>query len=294
MAKGRSMDSRELGDFLRVRRRALQPEDVGLPRRARRRTEGLRREDVAELCSMSHDYYARLERGSGLQPSEQMVASLARGLRLDLAERDHLFALAGHRAPRHVARTDHVGPGLMRILDQLADTAAQVMSSTGATLVQTNLARALLGEQTHFTGRARSTVYRWFTDPSSRSIHPPEDHARNGRIYTAQLRRTATAHGPGSPAAGLAAHLRECSAEFAGYWDDHEVGLTHTETKRFTHPIVGELDLHCQILLDPDQEQVLLVFTATPGTEDYERLRLLGVLGTQHLEPVQPGSSQPG
>lgn len=280
------MDSHELGSFLRTRRRALQPEDVGLPRRARRRTEGLRREDVAELSAMSHDYYARLERGSGLQPSEQMVAALARGLRLSLAERDHLFALAGHRAPRHVSRSDHVSPGLMRILDQLTDTAAQVMSGSGETLVQTDLARALLSEQTQHTGLARSAVYRWFTNPSSRNIHPPEDHPRHGRIYTAQLRRTATAHGPGSPTADLAAHLRNCSAEFATYWDDHEIGLTHTESKRFTHPLVGELDLHCQSLLDPDQEQALLVFTATPGTHSHQRLQLLGVLGTQRLEPT--------
>lgn len=280
------MDSDELGDFLRTRRRALQPEDVGLPRRARQRTEGLRREEVAELSAMSHDYYAHLERGSGLQPSEQMVASLARGLRLSLAERDHLLALAGHRAPRHVVRSDHVSPGLMRILDQLADTAAQVMSCTGETLVQTDLARALLGEQTQHTGPARSAMYRWFTDPSSRSIYPLEDHPRHGRIFTAQLRRTVTAQGPGSPAADLAAHLGACSTEFTAYWAGHEIGLTHSESKRFIHPLVGDLELHCQSLLDPDQGQALLVFTATPGTESHQQLRLLGVLGTQRLGPL--------
>lgn len=266
--------------------KALQPEDVGLPRRARRRTDGLRREEVAELSGKSTDYYARLERGSGLNPSEQMVDSIARGLRLTLAERDHLFALAGHRAPRHVPRSDHISPGLMRILDRLDDTPAQVMGSLGETLVQTDLARALLGEQTQFTGMARSAVYRWFSDPCARDIHPREDHPRHGRIYTAQLRRTATVHGPRSPAANLATQLRGCSAEFAAFWDDHEVGLAHTDAKRFAHPLVGDLDLHCQSLLDPDQEQALLVFTATPGTQSQQRLHLLAVLGTQHLEPT--------
>ncbi len=175
----------------------------------------------------------------------------------------------------------------MRILDQLTGTAAQVMSSTGETLVQTDLARALLGEQTQHTGPARSAVYRWFTDLSSRDIHPREDHPRHGRIYAAQLRRTATAHGTGSPAAELAGQLRECSAEFAAYWDGHEIGLSHTESKRFTHRlVVGELDLHCQSLLDPDQEQALLVFTAPPGTQSHLRLQLLGVLGTQRLQPT--------
>lgn len=278
------MDSHELGNFLRSRRRTLQPEDVGLPRRARRRTEGLRREEVAELSAMSSDYYARLERGAGLQPSEQMVTSLARGLRLNLAERDHLFTLAGHLAPRHVARTDHVNPGLMRILDQLTDTPAQVLSATGETLVQTNLARALLGDQTHYSGPARSAVYRWFTDPAARSLHPAAEHPRHGRIYTAQLRRTATRQGPGSPAADLAADLRRRSTEFAAYWNDQEIGISFTESKRFIHPLVGDLDLHCQTLLDPDQEQGLLVFTADPGTESHQRLQLLGVLGTQRLD----------
>lgn len=286
------MDSHGLGEFLRNRRHALQPEDVGLPRRTRRRTEGLRREEVAELSDMSADYYARLERGSGLQPSEQIVASLARGLRLSLPERDHVFVLAGHQAPRHVLRSDHVSPGLMRVLDRLADTPAQVMGNLGETLVQTDPARALLGEQTQYTGRARSAVYRWFTDPASREIYPREDHAHHGRIYTAQLRRTATVHGPTSPAAELAAQLRTVSVEFSAFWDDHEVGLAHTESKRFSHPLVGALDLHCQSLLDPDQEQSLLVFTATPGSPSAQRLGLLAVLGTQRLDEPTIGAAR--
>src|SRR6195952_5103405 len=113
------MDASGVGTFLRIRREALQPEDVGLPRGQRRRTSGLRREEVSALVGMSPDYYARLERGAGPQPSEQMVAAIARGLRLSLAERDHLFALTGHVAPRSTARGDHVGPGLMRVLDRL-------------------------------------------------------------------------------------------------------------------------------------------------------------------------------
>lgn len=237
------MDSRALGEFLRSRRCALQPEDVGLPRRARRRTEGLRREEVAELSAMSTDYYARLERGSGLQPSEQMVAAIARGLRLSLAERDHIFVLAGHRTPPPLLRSEHVSPGLMRILDRLHDTPAQVMGGLGETLAQTDLARALLGEQTQYTGRERSAVYRWFTDPASRGVYLPEDYQMHGRVYAAQLRQSATAHGPGSAAADLAAHLSAVSEEFRTLWGEQEIGLTYTETKRFSHPSVGEMDL---------------------------------------------------
>jgi transcriptional regulator with XRE-family HTH domain len=268
-----------LGVFLRHRRAALQPEDVGLPRGPRRRTSGLRREEVAALVGMSPDYYARLERGAGLQPSEQMVAAIARGLRLSLPERDHLFTLSAHTTPRRTSRTDHVGPALMRVLDRLQDTPAQVMGSLGETLVQTPQAVALLGDQTHYSGPARSAVYRWFTDPTSRDIYLAEDHDVHGRVFTAQLRHAAAGHGPRSEATELARELCERSPEFAAVWADNEIGLNHSEPKRFTHPVVGRLDLHCQTLLDPDTDHTLLVFTATPGTTSHNTLQLLTVLG---------------
>lgn len=277
--EGDGVDLISLGMFLRNRREALQPEDVGLFRGQRRRTSGLRREEVAALVGMSPDYYARIERGAGPQPSEQMVAAIARGLRLSLAERDHLFALAGHASPRRTSRADHVGRALMRVLDRLQDTPAQVMGGLGETLVQTSLAMALLGDQTQYTGPARSVVYRWFTDPSSRDIYLADDHDLHGRTFTAQLRNAATRRGPRSAAADLARELRDRSAEFAAVWDEHEIGLDYTEPKRFTHPEVGRLDLHCQTLLDPATEHALLVFTATPGTASHDTLHLLGVIG---------------
>jgi hypothetical protein len=162
------------------------------------------------------------------------------------------------------------------------------MGNLGETLVQTDLGRALLGRadavHRHGPQRRPPLVHR----PGLTAIYPREDHPRHGRIYTAQLRRTATVHRLRSPAANLAVQLRGCSAEFATFWDNHEVGLAHTEGKRFAHPLVGDLDLHCQSLLDPDQEQALLVFTATPGTQSHQRLQLLAVLGTQHLTPTTP------
>jgi len=268
-----------LGAFLRSRRAALQPEDVGLPRGPRRRTSGLRREEVASLVGMSPDYYARLERGAGLQPSEQMVAAIARGMRLSLPERDHLFTLAGLTTARRTSRTDHVGPALMRVVDRLQDTPAQVMGGLGETLVQTPLAVALLGDQTHYVGPARSVVYRWFTDASSRDIYLAQDHDLHGRTFTAQLRQATARNGPHSAAADLARDLWERSPEFAAVWDQHEVGLSHSEPKRFSHPDVGRLDLHCQTLLDPDNDHALLVFTATPGGASHDTLQLLAVLG---------------
>jgi transcriptional regulator with XRE-family HTH domain len=278
------MDQSDLATFLRSRREALQPHDVGMPRGQRRRTPGLRREEISVLCGMSTDYYSRLERGRGPQPSEQMLAAIARGLRLTLDERDHLFVLAGHNAPARTANSDHVNTGMMRILDQLADTPAQVVTGTGETIVQTPLAVALLGDQTQFTGLARSVVFRWFTDPSERSIYPVGEHSTHSRVYVAHLRGVASREGRSSRAAALVRRLRGESPEFAELWAKHEIGLTYTGQKTIAHSQVGLISLHCQVLVDPDQSQSLLVYTAVPGSEDYAKLRLLSVIGSQQLD----------
>jgi len=284
------MDRAGLAEFLRLRRELLQPEDVGLPRGERRRTPGLRREEVAALARMSTDYYSRLERETGPQPSEQMLAAIAQALHLTLAERDHLFVLAGQAAPRRARRGDHINAGMMRVLDRLQDTPAQVMNNLGETLLQTPPAVALMGDETRFTGHARSAVYRWYTDPTSRLLYPEEDHAQYGRAVTAQLRTTATQDGPRSRAAALAEALLARSAEFAAVWSRHEVGLSLTERKCIVHPQLGLIELHCQVLLDPNQAQVLLVFTAA-NADSYEKLRLLPAASPPAVgKPTEDGS----
>jgi transcriptional regulator with XRE-family HTH domain len=277
------MDRAQLADFLRTRREALQPADVGLPRGPRRRTGGLRREEVAALCGMSVDYYGRLEQQRGPQPSTQMLAAIARGLRLSIDERDHLFRLAGHNTPERSYQGDHVSPAMMRILDRLQDTPAQVMSSLGETLVQTRLAVALMGDETRYTGLARAVVYRWFTDPRSRDIYPEADHPMHGRVFTSFLRAAAARDGADPRVGAIVEALLAKSSEFADLWGHHDIGARHDEFKRFQHPEVGRLELQCQTLLDPDRSQTLLVFTAVPGTPSHERLQLLGVIGVQSL-----------
>ncbi|GAA1914640.1 helix-turn-helix transcriptional regulator [Microbacterium aoyamense] len=277
------MDRAQLADFLRRRREALQPEDVGLRRGSRRRTAGLRREEVAALCDMSVDYYSRLEQGRGPQPSEQMLAAIARGLRLTIDERDHLFRLAGHTAPVRALRGDHVSPGTMRVLDRLADTPAQVMTELGETLAQTPAARALFGDETRFEGHLRSVGYRWFMDPSARDVYPVEDHPEHSRAFTADIRRAYAKHGARSRAGAIVAALLTESPEFVELWEAHEVGAGHAREKRLQHPETGVMDLQCQFLVDPEQGQTLLVLTATPGSESYDKLQLLNVIGTQTL-----------
>jgi transcriptional regulator with XRE-family HTH domain len=280
-----------LAVYLRRRREALQPEDVGLPRGQRRRTSGLRREEVAALCHMSTDYYARLERERGPQPSEQMVASIAQGLHLSLDERDHLFRLAGQHPPSRGATSEHVSPGLLRILDRLDDTPAEIVTELGETLRQSPLGVALTGDTTRYTGPARSIGYRWFTDPAARALFPPEDHSLLSRRYVSGLRGVVALRGPESRAAHLAELLLPQSEEFRTLWETHEIGVRPDGLKRLVHPEVGALELHCQTLLDPDQNHLLLVYTAVPGSESYDKLELLSVIGSasaswhRHGEP---------
>lgn len=278
------IDRAGLAAFLRHRRESLQPEDVGLPRGARRRTGGLRREEVAALSHMSTDYYARLERGTGPHPSEQMIAAMAQGLHLSLDERDHLLRLAGHRPPARGTASDHVSPGLLRILDRLTDTPAEIITELGETLRQTPLGAALTGDASERRGDDRVLGFRWFTDPAAREPYPPEEQRQLSRLYASGLRELVALRGPGSRAAELAM-LLQGDAGFREVWKAQEIGVRPPELKRFRHPEVGLLELNCQTLVDPDQGHRLLVYTATPGSESHEKLQLLAVVGSQRLAP---------
>jgi transcriptional regulator with XRE-family HTH domain len=277
------VDRAQLADFLRRRREALLPRDVGFAAGVRRRTQGLRREEVALLAGMSTDYYSRLEQQRGSQPSEQMVAAIARALRLEPDERDHLYVLAGHHAPARFAVSAQVHAATLRILDRLHDTPAQVVGDLGETLAQNRLAVALYGDQTGYTGLARSYVWRWFTDPAARLVYPSEDHAQHSRAAVAHLRATAARRGRDTFATELVEALRARSAEFAELWERHEVAKRFADHKRLIHPELGAIEVDCQALFTEDQSQALLVLTAPAGSEGHEKLRLLGVLGQQRF-----------
>ncbi len=281
-------DRPQLADFLRRRREALQPEDVGLSRGARRRTNGLRREEVALLASMSTDYYARLEQQRGPQPSEPMLAAIARALRLSVAERDHLYRLAGHTPPARTHRSDHVSPGLLKVLDRL-DTPAMVMTDLAESLVQNPLAVALLGDETRFPlgSLQRSRFYRWFTDADERALHAPEEHDRLSRSYASGLRIAMARHPDDPRGVALVEALLKESPHFAERWADHDVSYrTGSEPKTYLHPQVGRLEVECQVLISEADAQTLLVYTATPGTESAEKLALLAVVGGQEFAEV--------
>jgi hypothetical protein len=182
-----------------------------------------------------------------------------------------------------IQRGDHVDAGLMRILDRLHDTPAMVVTGAGETLLQTPPAVALFGDETAHQGLARSVVYLWYTDESTREIYPPEDRDGHGRYFTADLRHTYARDGAGSRAAEIVTGLEEVSPEFRTVWAQHEVTRKRSRLKRLIHPEVGELEVYCQTLYDVDQSQGLLVFTATPGSESHDKLQLLTVIGSQTL-----------
>jgi transcriptional regulator with XRE-family HTH domain len=279
------MDKQALADFLRRRRETLHPRDVGLAEGPRRRTQGLRREEVAHLAGMSTDYYTRLEQQRAPQPSLQIASALARALRLTLDETDHLFVLIGHNAPARFQRSEHVSPALMRVLDRLYDCAALVQTDLVETLAINPLAIALLGDQTRHTGLSRSAVHRWFMDPSERLRFPEESHERHGRAQAARLRSALTSGSDTARAAAIRADLHEHSPEFSRMWDLQQVAQRYDDTTTILHPELGRIDVDGQVLFTDNRAQTLVVLTTRPGTESHTKLELLSVIGHQQLSP---------
>jgi transcriptional regulator with XRE-family HTH domain len=278
------MDKKELAEFLRHRRETLRPRDVGLVEGSRRRTQGLRREEVAQLAGMSTDYYASLEQQRAPQPSVQITAALARALRLTLDERDHLFVLIGHNAPARFHRSEHVSPTLLRVLDRLNDSPALVTTDLVDTLAMNPLAVALLGDQTRHTGLASSGYYRWFMDPAERLVYPEETHESHGRAQAARLRAALTAGSDTPRAARILAELQEHSPEFVRMWELQEVAR-YGDCKTLLHPELGRIDVDAQLLYTENRAQTLVVLTTRPGTESHSKLELLSVIGHQQLTP---------
>ncbi|MEW2049329.1 helix-turn-helix transcriptional regulator [Streptomyces sp. NPDC005476] len=274
----------ELGAFLRSRRARIRPADVGFVHGPRRRVPGLRRDEVAQLAGASVDYYNELERGAGSQPSEQMLAALARALRLSADERDYLYRLACRPVPTHGGPASHVHPGMLDLLNRLTSTPAQVITDLHVTLVQNPPAVALLGDHSGFRGARASFVYRWFTDPGARQLYPEADHEQQSRAFVADLRAAAARRDAKDTEATLMiSSLLDSSPRFAALWADHEVALRREDRKRLLHPTLGLIEVNCLSLFSEDGRQRLLWFTPAVGTDSAGLLDLLAVLGTQNV-----------
>ncbi|MET9684966.1 helix-turn-helix transcriptional regulator [Streptomyces coeruleorubidus] len=286
------MQRDQLADFLRRRREAMRPADVGIADGPRRRTSGLRREEVATLAGMSVDYVVRLEQGRSSQPSVQLLGALARALRLSDDERDHLFHLAGHQPPPADGVARMARAGLIRMLDLLGDTPALVLSDLGEVLAQNRAALLLTGDHTGFSGDRRYAVYRWFTDPAARAVTPPGEQERYARQLVADLRAAAGRRTGDSTVAGLVDRLQAESADFRRIWAEHEVAVRRADRKTLLHPRVGRLLLDCETLVTPDQGQQLLVLTPADA-ETRERLELLWVIGVEEFPTGQTDPTTP-
>lgn len=281
------MDRAELADFLRRSRERLSPADVGLPPGFRRRTPGLRRDEVSSLAGMSTDYYTRLEQSRGPHPSVPVLTGLARALRLTDDECDHLFLLAGQIPPQHSAGSRHVSPGLLHLLSRVDDTAAFVVSDLGETLVQNRLSISLSGDARLLAPRERNFTWRWFTDPMTRTRFPEDDWPIHARTYVSDLRATAARRHGDQDVAEFVAALRAASMEFEQLWQQHTVAVRRSDSKRMIHPEVGLLDLLCEVLTSAETGQNLVILYPRPGTDAQEKLDLLRVIGQQDLTPAQ-------
>ncbi|MET9991096.1 helix-turn-helix transcriptional regulator [Streptomyces mutabilis] len=279
----------ELGAFLRSRRERIRPSDVGLAAGPRRRVPGLRREEVAQLAGASVDYYNELERGAGSQPSEQMIAALARALRLSADERDYLYRLADRPVPVQGGAASHVHPGMLDLLGRMTSTPAQVITDLHITLVQNPLAVALVGDQSGFRGPRASFVHRWFTEPDTRLLYPEADHESQSRALVADLRAAAARRDAKDAEVGsMIRTLLAVSPEFAALWADHDVAFRRDDRKRIVHPTIGVIEVNCLNLFSEDGRQRLLWFTPAVGTESAGLLELLGVVGTQEVVSAAP------
>jgi hypothetical protein len=232
---------------------------------------------------MSTDYLARLEQSRGPQPSTQVLAALARALRLTDDERDHLYYLAGRTPPASHRPNAHVSPGLLHVLDRLTDSPAIVVSDLGEMLVQNRVAIALNGGEPHREGLDRYLIWRWFTDPALRARAPEEDWPAQSRSQVADLRATAARRRGDADVVDLVQALTAASDEFTALWSEHEVAVRRADGKRIIHPEVGVLDLLCEVLVGADGDQHLVVLFPRPGTDTQEELDLLRVIGMQDM-----------
>ncbi len=265
----------ELAAFLRARRAGLRPGDAGLPGGGRRRTPGLRRQEVAELAGMSVDYYIRLEQGRGPHPSEQILAALARALMLTRDERDYLFQIAGESPPPSASPSREVTPALRHLLDSMPGIPAYVLDAKYDVLAWNQLATYFIGDMSAVPDTDRN-VLRWtFRQPSDDLHWTDAETLAFTRACVADL-RAAYARYPGDRSIGdLVTELLATSPRFAQMWAAHEVEVRRPVTKRVAHPLAGPLEFDCHVLHVPDTDQRLVVYSAAPGSPTWATFRRL-------------------
>jgi transcriptional regulator with XRE-family HTH domain len=287
------MDSENrLGEFLRARRELTRPEEFGLPDPGRRRVPGLRREEVALLAGMSADYYIRLEQGRDKHPSEQVIEALARVFTLDDEGVAHLRELARPvtRRRRRPSQPERVSPQLERLLEAWPGTPALVLGRYLDVLANNRLAAAL----NHCSVKGQNQLRVMFLDPDSRQIYSDWDKVAVETVAT--LRASAGTDLDDPRLTELVGELSLKSEDFRRLWARHDVGVKTAGTKRYLHPMVGELTLSYETFaVNGNPGQLLIVYHAEPGSPSEHALALLGsVTATADARELSGRAAPPG
>jgi transcriptional regulator with XRE-family HTH domain len=265
----------ELADFLRRRRADLKPDDVGLPGGGRRRTPGLRREEVAQLAGVGATWYTWLEQGRDVRASQEVLESLARALQLTEVERSHLLLLGrGEEAPPVNPPAETASPALRRLIESLGPNPAFVLGRRWDYLAWNRAARAVICDFEQIPAPARNHLWLLFTDPTMRELMADWD--ASARICAAKFRVDHARH-LGDPAFEEFVHaLRQASRDFCRAWKRHEVATSGAGRKELRHPTAGSLIFeHAAFHPSDDPEQRLVLYTPVPGTGTAEKLEEL-------------------
>ncbi|MQY23033.1 helix-turn-helix transcriptional regulator [Nocardia macrotermitis] len=278
----------DLADFLRTRRSRIDPASVGITPDTRRRVTGLRREEIAHLSGVSVDYYVRLEQGRARQPSEQILDALARVLGLNAVERSHLHRLA-HR-PRPVTDRDTPSrqrPELLRVVELIPDSPAFIADQRLTVVAANRLAELLYGRRPM---RGMNIARHIFLEDDGHDLYADWDACTRDTV--GQLRLAVGKYPDDPQLTALIGELAVRSERFRKLWAQADVRCRSHGRKPFTHPLVGDLELHQENFMVPgDNGTELVILSARQGSQAYDGLRLLASIGaTDDRDRSIPGS----
>lgn len=267
----------ELAAAVRQWRHRILPHEAGLNSgQGRRRTAGLRREEVASIAGLSVDYIVRIEQGRpGFHPSAQALAALARALRLSAPETAHLFDLASVAMPGRGEVSDIVRPSVLRLVDRLQDLPAMIVNGRGDVLAWNDLLTAVVGDLSAVLPERRNHLWLHFVAEdafTSRVVRDGDEGDRLDRSTVAQGRIAAARYPSDQRLQDLVSELRERSTRFAALWDERPVRPRNSDVKSYEVPGVGTITLDCESLSVPDDDQTLVVYSATPRSRSARHL----------------------
>ncbi|MBS2546415.1 helix-turn-helix domain-containing protein [Catenulispora sp. NL8] len=271
----------ELGETLRSWRDRLQPEELGLPTAPHRRARGLNRKELARLAGMSPDYLVQLEQGRANTPSVQVLAAIARALRLTGAERAYLFRLAGQPVPEERQISAVLPHGVRRLVEQLSASPAAVYDVRWNPVAWNAMWAAAIADPLTRPERERNMAWRAFVDLPTHVVRTAAEQRQFEEAIVADLRSSSGRY-PGDPGlSGLVMDLLAAGDRFRTLWQARRVGVYEQEHKTIDHPDLGLLEVDCDILTTHRNDLRVVVYTALPGSVSAKALAELGAACTE-------------